>query len=496
MYISGNRQALLIGETTDAHHQIELACDSCHTSGPFSSAKKFSKDMNKACLTCHEDELDVSNDSHPVKKFRDPRNIARREILDALYCATCHVEHKPEITGISAVTLPMDFCSACHQEIEEERPSHAGLGFETCATAGCHNYHDNTGLYEQFLVKHAEDPPHASTPISHLASIARSPMPIETALQTANSHSTLYAELIARFSSEVTVEDKTNVQVRVNELLDKVLLIEDALAPAKYLTADATSDWSGSLHAISGVNCTGCHLSNDTDINATNIETVIEQWVEKPGIEHCSTCHKAETNTYLEGKHGMRFHPELAGPRSPKSNNILSLYALELFPEEPMQAMKVHEARLPMKESAHMLETGNCNTCHEPHQPDLRTAAVEACISCHDDEHSNNYFNSTHYALWQAELAGTAEHGSGVSCADCHMPKLEARTGREFYTTHNQNAYLKPNEKMIRPVCQSCHGLGFAIDALADIELVRDNFSRPPTVHIESIDWALDAQKQ
>jgi mono/diheme cytochrome c family protein len=45
---------------------------------------------------------------------------------------------------------------------------------------------------------------------------------------------------------------------------------------------------------------------------------------------------------------------------------------------------------------------------------------------------------------------------------------------------------------MIRAACMSCHGLGFAIDALADPALVTNNFSGQPNRHIESIDWALN----
>ena len=55
---------------------------------------------------------------------------------------------------------------------------------------------------------------------------------------------------------------------------------------------------------------------------------------------------------------------------------------------------------------------------------------------------------------------------------------------------HNQNFYLRPNEKMIRPVCMQCHSLEFSIDALADIELLKSNFTGKPSRHIESIDWA------
>ena len=68
------------------------------------------------------------------------------------------------------------------------------------------------------------------------------------------------------------------------------------------------------------------------------------------------------------------------------------------------------------------------------------------------------------------------------------MIKIERRG--KIATSHNQNDNLRPNEKMIRSVCLDCHGLGFAIDALADADLVAGNFNRRPAVHIESIEWA------
>jgi hypothetical protein len=57
--------------------------------------------------------------------------------------------------------------------------------------------------------------------------------------------------------------------------------------------------------------------------------------------------------------------------------------------------------------------------------------------------------------------------------------------------THNQNANLRPNEKMIRSVCMSCHGLGFTLDALADRQLVSRNFTGRPSVRVESIEWVM-----
>lgn len=57
-------------------------------------------------------------------------------------------------------------------------------------------------------------------------------------------------------------------------------------------------------------------------------------------------------------------------------------------------------------------------------------------------------------------------------------------------TQHNQNKNLRPNEKMLRSVCLHCHSLEFSIDALADKNLIANNFTGTPGVHIRSIDMA------
>ena len=56
---------------------------------------------------------------------------------------------------------------------------------------------------------------------------------------------------------------------------------------------------------------------------------------------------------------------------------------------------------------------------------------------------------------------------------------------------HNQNANLRPNDKMVREVCARCHGLPFTLDALADANLVRRNFAGAPGVRNDSIHMAL-----
>ena len=55
---------------------------------------------------------------------------------------------------------------------------------------------------------------------------------------------------------------------------------------------------------------------------------------------------------------------------------------------------------------------------------------------------------------------------------------------------HNQNANLRPNEKMVRAVCLACHGLGFSLGALADPGLVASNFKGRPLRSVAGIEMA------
>jgi formate-dependent nitrite reductase cytochrome c552 subunit len=152
-----------------------------------------------------------------------------------------------------------------------------------------------------------------------------------------------------------------------------------------------------------------------------------------------------------------------------------------------------------MHAKAHAAELG-CTSCHAAHRFDTRKAAVEGCTGCHRDEHTASYERSPHYALLKKEIAGEAPAGSGVSCASCHLPRIEHRApdsgAKRMLVQHNQNDNLRPNEKMIRPVCMSCHGLGFSIDALADRRLVQDNFLGQPRVHVKSTDMVAERMKQ
>jgi hypothetical protein len=427
----GNRSFLLIGKTTSGHHQIELACDSCHTS-VFGGTEV----LQDACVNCHGADLKAANDAHPLSKFTDPRNADRTAILDARYCVTCHQEHRPKITRAMGVTLPDDYCFHCHADIAEDRPSHKGLAFTTCASAGCHTFHDNRALYSDFLLKHAGEADQLETQRVTLATFLR--------------------------SREESIK------------LPRALAANDADAPAEHRRhAKVVADWAGDAHARAGVNCSGCHT--------TKAEP--ERWIAAPGLDTCKSCHADEARTFVEGKHGMRLREGVMASR----NGPLGIFrAAKLPPMTPA------EARLPMKtDQAHI--TLGCNTCHSAHRYDLKTAKVERCAGCHDDAHTKAYFTSAHYDLFEKEAAGLAPKGTGVSCATCHMPAIEARRpdGRKTtFVTHNQNDNLRPNEKMVRSVCTNCHGLQFTLDALADRKLIDKNFTGLSSVHIDSIEWA------
>ena len=231
------------------------------------------------------------------------------------------------------------------------------------------------------------------------------------------------------------------------------------------MSDDLIHDWSTTAHAKAGVNCRDCHEVEDKASHT-------KRWSDRLDHTACARCHAEEVNGFLAGKHGMRL-------------------ARGLPPMTPAQA------RLPMKLDAAHREL-SCISCHGAHEFDTRRAAVDACLSCHNDAHSLAYRASGHFKSWQAELNGSAPTGSGVSCATCHLPRESHGNGAtaSVRVQHNQNANLRPNEKMIRSVCLSCHGLAFSLDALADAALVKTNFIGRPVRHVESIDLALRRQKE
>lgn len=423
------------GPMSHGHHQIELACEACHTQ-PFGGGAV----LQEACTSCHGAALKEADDKHPASKFEDPRNAFRLERIDALRCVTCHVEHRPEITQAMGLTQPGDYCAHCHAGKDEMPPSHAGFPFDGCAAGGCHNYHDNRALYEDFLLKHA-----------HEAEVLAKPQLRARALAQDLMASIAYPQSRYPF-----------------EALDAAR----ADAPPDAGQDAARADWLASRHAASGVNCSACHVRGAALPEGASAPAGAGTWLARPATpEACAGCHVEEKQGFEAGKHGMRLAQGLP-PMTPG------------LARRPMRADAAHVG-------AHAQL--DCSSCHAPHRPDLARAAVESCQGCHADAHTRAYEGSPHHLLWQREQRGELPPGSGVSCASCHMPRARLVTadGARYGVQHDQNATLQPNEKMLRPVCMSCHGLDFAIDALADAALVSRNFKGRPARHVQSIDMAV-----
>lgn len=389
MFFEDEKSAFLPDETTHGHYQIELKCAACHT--PMMGVKQ------DACLGCHQEELELSQDSHPETKFNDPRNFDMVAKLDARKCITCHTEHRPDITHKTGVTLPKDYCQNCHENISLERESHKKLKFDSCSTSGCHNYHDNTALYEDFLLSHFNESD------------------------------------LRENGTEISLNKRKTKVVKDTKL-------DFDVSPIVH------HNWESTTHAKSGVSCKDCHQPNNS------------KWTEKVSFKTCQECHESEAKGFLEGKHGMRLKAGLS-PMTPEM------------------------ARLPMNKNMAHAEL-NCISCHSSHRFDIKEAAVESCLKCHNDKHSLNYKQSPHYT---ALLEDSNSRGKGVSCATCHMPRI-SKDGK-VSVQHNQNATLRPNSKMVRTSCIKCHGLQFSLDSLADEDLIQNNFNGRPKVHVKSLDW-------
>lgn len=435
-----NREIFLPGQTTYGHYQIQLQCSACHDEG---------NNMVKqdACLNCHAQELERVGDSHPIAKFAKSKDALRLLPLDmradtslvkSRYCITCHVEHRPEgLAGLKngmGLTQPENYCKACHEDIQANRPTHAGLTFKTCLTAGCHNFHDNSGLFEQLLIDHMDDKPNKPNKQAHVP---------------------------ARDFGKRYQQDKAAQGIKLMRLS-----MSKADAPSKVqLDHKQLKQWQDTAHAAANVNCTDCH-------NIKDQTTGKMVWMDKPSFASCTTCHDTQVHGFLGSRHGMRL-------------------------DQGLSPMTPGMARLPMSGSAANKEM-TCNTCHAAHSFDTTFAAMDACMQCHADEHTLNFKASSHYQAWLDEQEGMVAKGSGVSCATCHLPRVQEKINGQMQVNvmHNQNDYLRPNEKMIRPVCLQCHGMPFVLDALADPQCIADNFSAQPSKpHFEPSSFQMIKQK-
>ena len=237
------------------------------------------------------------------------------------------------------------------------------------------------------------------------------------------------------------------------------LFTDDALADKVSQTRldEIHQLWGGSIHALADINCSSCHL------DAQSKKVVI-----KPTYESCQECHKVAFETFILGKHGIRIAEGLT-PLTPKM------------------------AHLPMKKSA-LSKQMNCNTCHDVHSVNTFQASVNSCLSCHNDPHSLNYEKSRHYELLLAEGSLPRPSTESVTCATCHLPRQDF--AGVVHVNHNNTYNLLPRDRMVKDVCMNCHGMEYAYNSIFDDALVEENFARPPTQELKSLDMIKVLQKK
>lgn len=222
-----------------------------------------------------------------------------------------------------------------------------------------------------------------------------------------------------------------------------------------------TERWQISVHALNEVNCASCHQESESNAFVAN-----------PSYESCQSCHEDPVDTFLLGKHGIRLLEE----------------------ESPLTPAM---ARLPMKHDA-LTKEMNCNTCHDVHSVDTVQAAVDACLTCHNDTHSLTYENSKHAELFLATKELPRPGPTAVTCATCHLPRtgFDQSDGTTLVKVNHNNTYtLKPQDRMVGEVCMNCHGVEYAFNSIFDPELVKANFDRPPALSLETFDMMRAAEK-
>ncbi|MGD1950590.1 MAG: cytochrome c3 family protein [Leptolyngbyaceae cyanobacterium] len=216
---------------------------------------------------------------------------------------------------------------------------------------------------------------------------------------------------------------------------------------------DITDLWQTSAHALNDVNCASCHQNDET-----------KEFVAVPNHETCQSCHEQAVDTFLLSKHGIRL----------------------LEGKDPLTPAM---ARLPMQHDA-MQKQMNCNACHNVHSANTVEASVDACLTCHNDNHSLNYQNSRHAELFAASNELPRPASGAVSCSTCHLPRVTHGQGDSAVVkvNHNNTYNLKPQDRMVGDVCMNCHGLEYGYNSIFDPELVEANFDRPPTLEMQTFD--------
>ncbi len=105
------------GPLSQAHHQLEAKCESCHV-------KPFEPVQDKTCLTCHKDIADHAKPGR-IADARAPGSVGERlqwQVAHAFgkpgpgACSDCHTEHE----GAGKLPPPRQaFCADCHGSMKD-----------------------------------------------------------------------------------------------------------------------------------------------------------------------------------------------------------------------------------------------------------------------------------------------------------------------------------------------------------------------------------------
>ena len=438
-----DKSALLPGETTHGHYQIELACTACHTDEKRENIFTSSGVPNSACTNCHGEDLNNFSDSHPIRKFKNPENAIYLEHVDATSCVACHAEHNDKITFEMGVTVPPDYCAHCHQVTLDTLPSHQNLEFHTCATAGCHNYHDNIALAPSFLLKHYGEENNLTQ-------------------QLVNE-----ADALARWLSDGNEKRPPLTAAKADapesQLKDKTI----------------THDWQHTAHAQAGINCSDCHDDPKTGV-----------WIPQPDHTSCQSCHDLEVTDFLKGKHGMRLAHQLTAmtpgeARQPmkasSAHRDLSCSSCHQ-PHRYDREFAAHKACLQCHDDAH--SNSYQNSSHfRAWTEELSGAAPErsgvSCATCHlpreirDDHVVVNHNQNANLTPNEKMLRNV--------CMDCH--------GLQFSMDALSDKALIDRNFVGQPT-QSHPGIGWTVDAAVergneDIIALKKFLESPPQSQTE-----------
>ncbi|TVM00575.1 MAG: hypothetical protein CV087_13325 [Candidatus Brocadia sp. WS118] len=249
------------------------------------------------------------------------------------------------------------------------------------------------------------------------------------------------------------------------------------------------ADWEGSKHARKGVGCEVCHVGSITELATTEITELEYLGTQGSSCEDkrvrrhvtasmCGKCHKKEHQEFMKSRHSVSWEGML------ESRKLMSI---------------PKDARSEKCEQCHNIQF-KCDSCHTRHTFNtLEAKTPEACRTCHmgsDNPHYGMYISSKHGSVYMTSQAAILKESQTIYslrspvCVTCHMP--QGTHNLSFGLTYGPVAgsglyYLGRNGAAIDEVefakkradmlsvCNTCHALSFAKEALLGADDVYKN---------------------